>query len=187
MRRLGLLLTLLCVTVATSADERVSDPIAACGRYIDQQLDCVIAAIAAGADVSTRSAVGSTPLMWAAKHPDPAVSRTLLEAGADVNARDIAGGTALMTAGLSNENPAVIRTLLESGADIGARSQHGWTALMFAARHNGNPAVVEALLEGGADSSARNNDSKTAFDLMQDNEVLVGTDVYWRLNDLRFE
>ena len=92
-----------------------------------------------------------------------------------------------MRAAQYNENPTVVEVLLYAGVDVSNRTDFGWTALMLAARYNENPTVVEVLLDAGADASATNGEDETAFDLMKANEALVGTDVYWRLNDLRFE
>ena len=61
------------------------------------------------------------------------------------------------------------------------------TPLHMAAWKNPEPSVVATLIKGGADPNARDNDGKTPFDYAKDNEVLRGTDVYWRLNESRFE
>ena len=50
-----------------------------------------------------------------------------------------------------------------------------------------DPNVVRILLDAGADPSLRDDRGDIAFDYMKENEALVGTDVYWRLNDLRFD
>lgn len=58
---------------------------------------------------------------------------------------------------------------------------------MWAAGHNPNPEVIELLLDAGADGTLKDSRGKTAFDhAKEQNEALVGTDVYWRLNDARF-
>ena len=67
------------------------------------------------------------------------------------------------------------------------RTKAGSTPLHLAVANNENPAVVLALLDAGAAPKAKTTDGKTAFDLIQQNEKLKGTDAYWRLNDLRFE
>ena len=50
-----------------------------------------------------------------------------------------------------------------------------------------NLAIVEALIEAGADMKARDADGNAPFDHAKDNKALHGTDVYWRLNEARFE
>ena len=127
-----------------------------------------------------------TPLHLAAwANSNPAVVTVLLEAGASLEARTEGGWTPLHRAAL-NANPTVVTVLLEAGASLEARTENGSTPLHKAAV-NGNPAVVITLLDAEADPKAKTTDGKTAFDLMQENDKLKGTDAYWRLNDLRFE
>ena len=49
-----------------------------------------------------------------------------------------------------------------------------------------NPEVVELLIDAGADVNRKDYVGKTAWDYIQNNEALRGTDVYWELNDKRF-
>ena len=58
---------------------------------------------------------------------------------------------------------------------------------MYAAFNNGAAEVVEALLDAGADPTLRGADGEDAWGLIQQNSALRGTDVYWELNDRRFE
>lgn len=76
--------------------------------------------------------------------------------------------------------------LLEAGADLNARDEVGQTPL-HAAAGSETPAVVNALLEAGADANARDGSNKTPFDFAKGNSAIKGTDVYWRLNEARFE
>lgn len=52
---------------------------------------------------------------------------------------------------------------------------------MFAARHNGNPEVIEVLLDAGGEVTEQ------VWESTQENEALEGTDVYWEINDRRFD
>ena len=85
------------------------------------------------------------------------------------------------------DNPEVVQALVAAGADLEARDVVGGTPLMFAAGSNANPEVVQALLDTGADATAKNDAGNTAWDLIQKNEALKGTNAYWRLNQSRFE
>jgi uncharacterized protein len=141
-----------------------------------------------GAAIEARDRYGTTPLINAAMNSNQEMVRILLEHGAAINARvGEWGWTALMMAAGNNDNPEVIRILLEHGAAIEARDCDDRTPLIFAAWSNTNPEVVRVLLDAGANVRAENRYGRSAWDLMQDNDDLKGTDVYWRINDLRFE
>ena len=76
---------------------------------------------------------------------------------------------------------------LEAGADLEARAVGDQTPLHAAAAKTDNPAVVEALLDAGANPAERNERGRTPFYYAKRNEALKGTDVYWRLNEARFQ
>ena len=142
----------------------------------------------AGADVNARSDDGLTPLHAALiNYKDPAILTVLLEAGADLNARNKDGFAPLHVAAALSENPVILTLLLDSGADLNATTEGGHTSLHYAARYNENPEVIMVLLSADADATVVNEGGFTPFDLVQDNEALVGTDAYWALNDARFE
>ena len=117
---------------------------------------------------------------------NPAVVEALIAGGADPNARTEDGATPLHIVALKNSDPSIVEALIAGGADPNARSEDGMTPLHPAALV-GDPAVVEALIAGGADPKARDNAGRPPFDYAKDNEALRGTDVYWRLNEARFE
>jgi len=124
--------------------------------------DVITALVNNGADVNTKSSIGSTALMYAALNNNNQVITALVKAGADVNA--INGNTALMLAAKFN-NPDVVATLLKNGADVNARSLgsasggvDGETALTGAATYNPNLEVITALIKSGADVNARDSD-----------------------------
>ena len=83
---------------------------------------------------------------------------------------------------------AVVEKLIAAGADPNARGgEYGFTPLRVAADNNENPALVKALIAGGADPNARDKAGLLPFDYARGNKALKGTDVYWRLNEARFE
>ena len=119
-----------------------------------------------GADVNAANTFGGTvkfgkialihltPLMFAAPHGSPQMTKTLLEAGARVNEKDIRGMTPLMLAVSSEtQNPEVVRLLLAAHADVNAKSEAGETALDWALKFN-NSAVLAALRGAGARTAA---------------------------------
>lgn len=110
-----------------------------------------------------------------------------LTSGAKINARGKDGVTPLHLAAGLNNNPDIVTVLLDAGAKLNARNKDGLTSLHVAARYNNNPDVVTLLLVSGADSSAVNDAGDTPFELAKMNKALAGTEIYWVLNDLRFE
>jgi ankyrin repeat protein len=96
----------------------------------------------AGADIQSRSTVGTTPLMMTAASGNADAVRVLLNAGADPDAKDLnQGETALMFAAASGRTD-VIRVLAQRGANLNVRSLVP-TRLPREARP-GNPAAVNA-------------------------------------------
>src|SRR5690606_34917029 len=107
-----------------------------------------------GADPSTRTAYGATPLSLAAANGDAAVIRALLRAGADPNEANSDGETALMLVARTG-NVEAARALVRAGADVNAaETWRGQTALMWAA-HDRHPDMVAYLLSRDADPDAR--------------------------------
>ena len=174
----------------------------------------VTALVAAGARVSARDVSGATPLhAAAAKSTRSAVLQALLDAGADAEAKDETGKTpwdylkenpALRAtdlyqrlAGVSCEDwntalfferagTADVSRCLKAGAEVGVRDEAEATPLHLAASKSEVPAVVQVLLDAGADPAARDMQGKAPWDYAKTNPALKGTEVYWTLNEARF-
>jgi hypothetical protein len=140
--------------------------------------------IETGADVNSRTSRGITPLHWATARGLSEQMELLLNAGADVNARDNQGRTPLNLAA-SERLHEQMSLLLDAGADINTSDYQRATPL-----HSSVTAAdrvgITLLIEAGADATAENADGKTPFDLANEKISLKGTDVYWTLNDARF-
>ena len=158
-------------------------------RVFDGEIPRIIdVLVAAGADVSTRSERGFTPLHMAAwfdatyfdkKHSwrwlgadvqalretaqlvAAEIIRALVSAETDVDARDERGRTALHVAAMSSETPATIEALLEGGANVGTRDADGLTPLHAAAARSTAPRIIEVLVAAGTDLNARYGDGWT--------------------------
>lgn len=124
------------------------------------------------------------PLLTAVRCNRPLNVIALVEGGADLENRGEDGRTALMYAAHLGFKESLV-ALIELGAHLNRRDHQGLTALMLAAR-KGSMECIEALLEAGADARARTLRGVTAFDLAARHKKLVGTDVYWSLNDARY-
>ena len=81
-------------------------------------------------------------------------------------------------------DPEVIKALLAAGADVNARDGRGATSLHWAAAENDIPKVLTSLLAGGADTKAKTVEGWTAWDLVQENPNLKGTEAYRLLGDV---
>ena len=46
--------------------------------------------------------------------------------------------------------------------------------------------IIGALLDAGANPLASDDDGQTPWDVIQENEALRGSGVYWRMNEARF-
>ena len=154
--------------------------------------------LAAGADTEARNQRGETALIAAVAdtgeytstdtyraHGSPAelaLVRILLAAGADPHAHDAQGATALMhVSGAGSQE--LVELLFETGIDLDAQDHAGRSALLWAAA-TATAEVVELLLDLGADATLPDDAGDTAWDLIQHNEAVQGTQVYRRLRDL---
>jgi ankyrin repeat protein len=142
----GFVATLLAMAATTDA----AASIAAAAR--DADIDEVRELIAAGANVNEPEADGTSALLWAAYHSEPALVSALLEAGADPNAANGFGMTPLLQASRYGD-VATITALLDGGAAVGLAAREGETPLMAAARA-GSVDSVKLLLGRGADPDA---------------------------------
>ena len=115
------------------------------------------------------------------------VIRSLLEGGADKDSRqDLLGNTPLIFAAGMVTNPSIVQTLIDAGSRLNARRNDGVTALMEAATNNQSSEVLIILLDAGADPYVRDIQGRTAWDLVQENNILKETPAYWKLHDLFF-
>jgi len=118
-----------------------------------QDLSKVRALIERKADVNTRSADGSTALLWAAHWNDVASAELLLRARADANVANDFGMTPLSRA-CTNGSAPLVDLLLKSGAKPNTRIATGETPLMTCAG-SGSVEAVRLLIARGADVNAK--------------------------------
>jgi cytohesin len=144
------------VLLGTAIDKKLLDS-AAVGNVQE-----VLNALDAGAELDTVDGKGMTALHYAAFNNRADVVKILLAAGADPNAKNEDGNTPLHYAAIQasytpEENEQIIELLLKAGAHLNAgTSRQGTTPLHYAAAHN-RPHVVRALLQAGADVNRENH------------------------------
>lgn len=145
------------------------------------------ALIAGGADVNFRDKGGRTPLHMAASFSEnPEILKVLIAAGADVNARQDDGTSPLHAATQRTKSSGNVEVMIAASANVNARDTSGMTALHYAALLSSTTTALEALIAAGADPTARNYQDEQPFDMLDANDAIKGTDVYWVLNDARF-
>ncbi len=139
------LVILLCILVGMAAPALggMRDDLRLVTGARAQLMPVVEEALAAGADIDARDAVGRTALMWSAFHGNASMLHYLLERGAGVNVRDRRGRTALMWGAIAGHGH-VASALLASGADPALRDSAGKDAAAHAGE-NGHPALVDTL------------------------------------------
>jgi len=132
------------------------------------------------------SALGDTPLHYAARNGDKNLVELLLVNKAAVNVRNNQGCTPLLLAAEFNSSVEVVKLLLKAGADMDARdkieayeasatdgkplknSLNYATPLIYASMR-GNADIVKLLLEAGADKNATDHWGHTALTMAEDN------------------
>ena len=115
----------------------------------DGDVDQVIAALDAGAEIEVVDDRGMTPIIWAALRGHLDVVKVLLEKGANINSTNWAGWTPLMQA-CAQRHADLAKFLVEQGADIHMKTEYSGTALIFAAG-TGQYELTKFLLDKGAD------------------------------------
>jgi len=103
----------------------------------------------------------------------------------NLNTRDEHGRTSLHLAAQYG-TPETVLMLLDIGENIETRDRDGNTPLHTAAQY-GTPETVLVLLDAGADPKVRNGDGMTPADLADDNPSLRNHDIFWTLNQARYE
>jgi ankyrin repeat protein len=141
----------------------------------DGNIKAVKQHLAAGTDVNTKDAIGTTPLLLAVTKGQKEIVELLIAEGADVNAKDKDGTTPLdksikdkkISDLLRNHggkyssihipsvagNVEAVTEFLSNGADVNAKTKLGQTPLHMAAMF-GRKDVVELLISKGADVNA---------------------------------
>ena len=153
-------------------------------------LEIVEVLVRHGANIEAKGENQYRPLHMAAtfNNANPEILELLVRHGADIEALSGFGGTPLLHAS-GNSNPAMVETLLRLGANVDVRfDDAGWTALHVAAsRDSTSPKTIELLLDAGVDPSIKDTKGRTPFEVIGEDSELRGTDVYWRLNEARFD
>ncbi len=137
----------LAVTGTAQADPGLADLVQA-GRDAP-----ALQMIAAGANVNTPQADGTTALDWATYRLDVPLVKALLKHGANPNLLNALGSCPLDEA-VNAVDVDLVKILLRAGADADMPNADGQTPLMLAA-HNGSLEIAKLLVRHGASVDAR--------------------------------
>lgn len=142
----GLLASVVLIFAATMA--AAGDPLF--DAVVAGETAAVEQALAAGADVDSRTRDQATPLIIAALADQVAIAELLIGKGADVMARNSGGFTPLHAAAFSGSVP-ISKVLIGRGATLDdAANKAGVTPLMVAGEEN-HVTLAEFLIAKGAD------------------------------------
>src|SRR5215471_5488286 len=139
--------TVLATVAAGAANDDLVD------AAKDQNWPQVRTLLARHADPNSRSADGSTALLWAAHWNDLQTAGLLIRSGADPNTANDFKMTPLAQA-CTNASSEMVNLLLQAGANPNTPIGTGETPLMTCAR-TGNDRAVRLLLGRGADVNAK--------------------------------
>jgi len=104
------------------------------------------------------------------------------------DAASIPGVTELMLAA-GQSPPATVREIVQdvTPAMLAAADENGNTALHWAAFFATDPGTIDALLDAEIPVDRPNTQGLTAFEIIQGNDSLVGTNAYRRLLRVKLE
>ncbi|MBC6402230.1 MAG: ankyrin repeat domain-containing protein [Hyphomonadaceae bacterium] len=152
--------------------------------------------LAAGAEVEARDENGRTPLHWAAYGGNAETVAALIKAGAKIEARiktdsstpplHFAGSTPLHLAARYGGNAETIAALIQAGARVNARNESGWTPLHEAAGF-GDAEMVAALIKAGANIRAMSKYGRLPAGVAELNDKVKDHDIFWTLNEGRYQ
>lgn len=155
----------------------------------------------AGVEIDARDDKGWSALFLTAYLGLLDVAKILVERTADVNA--ISKGTGCRSvmhaaACATTDTSDIIRLLAAHRAMVNMRDVNGQTPLHLALSerdergqvtpilHEATGAVVDALITAGADPNMHDNAQKTPWSLLQGIPELRGSELYWKMNEVRF-
>jgi ankyrin repeat protein len=115
--------------------------------------------ISQGADVSSETDKGITPLIFAVSNNQTKAAKMLIDYGSDVNKMTIQRVTPLMIA-VKNQNAEIAEALIRAGADIDFTDRYYATPLHYASVY-GYFQITDMLLYYDADKEKKTSDGST--------------------------
>ncbi|WP_163407718.1 ankyrin repeat domain-containing protein [Flavobacterium ajazii] len=167
MKKLVLLIMLLCLSIAEAQNKTVFD-IARTGTLAEiQTLNKSNPDL-----INSLNESKTSPLILACYRGNTEVAKFLIENVKDINYNSDMG-TALMAATYKN-HPQLVKLLLEKKANPNATDVNGTTALSLAVQFK-NDQLVKLLLDYKADKTIKDNKGKTAFEyaVFSQNEEII--------------
>ncbi len=127
----------------------------------DNQTDCALALINAGADPSLGSKFGRTPLMYAAMNGNDSVVSALIAHHAGLNAACTEGPAIEWAA--DNNKFSTVKLLIDAGADLKFKAKNQKNSLLGMAARSGSLEIIDSLLSHGVDVDSASADGTTAL------------------------
>ena len=125
--------------------------------------------------INKKDPYGFSPLHFAVSNNSHQKVELLLTLGANVNSKSHYGFTPIFHAVGRTGDLKIVNLLIEAGANVNAKNKDGITPLHYAAW--GTSEKLQSLLSAGADPIAKSKSGLTPYDMAQDNENLMGTEV----------
>ncbi|MDH5680371.1 MAG: ankyrin repeat domain-containing protein [Spirochaetota bacterium] len=126
--------------------------------------------ISKGAKVRALTAIGESPLLFAAEKGNTKSVQLLLDKGADINVSTGFGDSPLEKA-ITGGHLNAVKLLLKKGAELSKRRKsEGWTPVL-AAVASGNKEIVKYLISNGAKVDATLKNGKTIMDLAKNKDI----------------
>lgn len=107
-----------------------------------------------GADVTSKSLTGYTPMMICAQKGFVSVAKALLPRGNSISQTYFSNRASLLSIAVWANQAEMVQFLLSEGALVNAVDKLGWTPLMISA-YQGNCTIAKILLDHGADKYIR--------------------------------
>ena len=176
---------LLALTFVSSAQEKEKD-IKLLQSAFDGDIGAVIQALKDTADINSTTALGVSPLIFAAQQGHEDMVKILVHNGANIDHKSHDSVNALLAASIFN-HVEIVRFLAEKGLSVNSHDNRGITPMHYAAAY-GYAAMFQLLYAMGADPECRDEQGNSPLmsatyignTFMVDSLIRIGANVNTR-------